>query len=518
MVYYDEGTQMFAAGAGNNPGKLQSLNATPGQAGVPFGLTLQSPLPSFTAFPGAFTSTFHQADFTFANTFQTMAPNLKTPYTENWDFGIQREVAKDSVLEVRYVGNESHRGWRRINYNEVNIFENGFLQEFQNAQNNLKINGSNGFPNTFQFKGLPGEVPLPIFDAAFGARGTCTGCNAILGNYTSATFITQLQQGQAGLLANTLATNSAFVCRMFGSTFIPCAAKFGFNAPGPYPINFFLTNPFSAGTLQLTEDSGQTNYNGLQVNFRGRRGNGFTYGANYTWSHSFSNIWGDNANNDGPIKTIRNKSGDMAPSMFDQRHVFNFYSLYDLPFGRNKLINVTNPIVNGIVGGWRLSGILTVASGDAFRLGSGRDTVNLNDAGIMLASGVTASQIEQAFTVAPATGTNKFYLPPSMIGPDGRANPNTFITPTTAGLFGNYLYLYGRNNWNIDSSLEKTFSLTERWKLGIWFAATNILNHPIWNPANPGTTLSIQSTTFGQMTGGPANGPRVVQARAMITF
>jgi hypothetical protein len=518
MVYYDEGTQMFAAGAGNNPGKLQSLNATPGQAGIPFGLTLQSPLPSFTSFPGSFTSTFNQADFTFANTFQTMAPNLKTPYTENWDFGIQREVAKDSVLEVRYVGNESHRGWRRINYNEVNIFENGFLQEFQNAQNNLKINGSNGFPNTFQFKGLPGEVPLPIFDAAFGARGSCTGCGAILGNYSNGGFITQLQQGQAGALANTLATNSAFMCRMFGSTFSPCANRFGFNAPGPYPINFFLTNPFSAGQLLLTEDSGQTNYNGLQVNFRGRRGNGFTYGANYTWSHSFSNIWGDNANNDGPIKTIRNKGGDMAPSMFDQRHVFNFYSLYDLPFGRNKLVNVTNPIVNAIVGGWKLSGIFTVASGDAFRLGSARDTVNLNDAGIMLASGVTASQIEQAFTVAPATGTNKFYLPPSMIGPDGRANPNTFITPTTAGLFGNYLYLYGRNNWNIDSSLEKTISLTERWKLGIWFAATNILNHPIWNPATPGTTLSIQSTTFGQMTGGPANGPRVVQARAMITF
>jgi hypothetical protein len=206
---------------------------------------------------------------------------------------------------------------------------------------------------------------------------------------------------------------------MFGSTFTPCANRFGFNAPGAYPINFFLTNPFSAGTLQLTEDSGQTNYNGLQVNFRGRRGNGFTYGANYTWSHSFSNIWGDNANNDGPIKTIRNKSGDMAPSMFDQRHVFNFYSLYDLPFGRNKLINVTNPIVNGIVGGWKLSGILTVASGDAFRLGSARQTVNTNDAGIILAPGVTAAQIQQAMNVSPAKGVNMFFLPPSMIGPDG---------------------------------------------------------------------------------------------------
>jgi hypothetical protein len=528
MVYYDEGTQMFAAGAGNNPGKLQSLQLTPGQNGVPFGLTLQSPLPTnFTAFPGAFAQTFHQADFTFGSTFQTMAPNLRTPYTENWNFGVQRELIKDTVLEVRYVGNASHSGWRRIDYNEVNIFENGFLQEFKNAQNNLAINAANGLANTFQFKGLPGEVPLPIFDAAFGARGTCTGCNAILGNYGNSTFITQLQQGQAGALANTLATNSAFVCRMFGSTLSPCANRLGFNAPGPYPINFFLTNPFSAGSLLLTEDSGATNYHGMQVNLRGRRGNSFTYVANYTWSHSFSNIWGDNANDDGPIKTIRNKALDMQPSLFDQRHVFNFYSLYQLPIGRNKLVNITNPILDTFIGGWRLSGIFTIATGSPFRLGSGRLTVNGNDAGLILAPGVTAGQIQQAMNISPVPGsTNRYWLPPSMIGPDGRANPAFFITPTTPGVFGNYLFLYGRNNWNIDSSIEKTFSLTERWKLNLWMSALNTLNHPVWNPnPNPNippfpqnnATLSIQSTTFGQMTA-PSNGARVLQFRALVTF
>jgi hypothetical protein len=520
MVYYDEGTQMFAAGAGNNPGKLQSLQIVPGQNGVPFGLTLQSPLPAFTSFPGAYATTFHQADFTFGNTFQTMAPNLRTPYTENWNFGVEREIMKDTVLEARYVGDESHSGWRRINYNEVNIFENGFLQEFQNAQNNLKINAANGFANTFQNKGLPGEVALPIFDAAFAARGTCTGCGAILGNYSNGGFITDLQTGQAGLLANSLATSSAFVCRMFGSTFSPCANKFGFNAPGPYPINFFLTNPFSAGNLLLTEDSGATKYNSLQINLRGRRGQSFTYVANYTWSHSFSNIWGDNANNDGPIKTIRNKAGDMAPSPFDQRHVFNFYSLYDLPVGKNKMINIRNPIVDTFLGGWKVSGILTIASGNVFRLGSGRDLVNLNDAGIVLPSGVNADTVQQAFNITPVGGssTNKFFLPSSMIGADGRANPNFFITPTTPGLFGSYLYLYGRNNWNIDSSISKTFSLTERWKLNLWMSALNVLNHPIFNPSGAGTTLSIQSATFGQITNGPANGARVLQFRANVAF
>jgi hypothetical protein len=105
-----------------------------------------------------------------------------------------------------------------------------------------------------------------------------------------------------------------------------------------------------------------------------------------------------------------------------------------------------------------------------------------------------------------------------MIGPDGRANPSFFITPTTPGVFGNYLYLYGRNNWDIDSSVSKTFSLTERWKLNLWMSALNVLNHPIFNPSGAGSTVSIQSTTFGQITGGPANGARVLQFRANVTF
>jgi hypothetical protein len=257
------------------------------------------------------------------------------------------------------------------------------------------------------------------------------------------------------------------------------------------------------------------------VNLRGHRGNGFSYIANYTWSHSFSNVWGDNANNDGSIKTIRDKSLDMKPSLFDQRHVFNFYSLYDLPFGRNKLVSIRNPVLDTFVGGWKLSGIFTFATGSPFRLGSGRLTVNGNDAGLFLAPGITAAQIQQMMSISQVPGSNnRYYLPPSLIGPDGRANPNFFITPTTPGVFGNYLFLYGRNNWNIDSAIEKSFSISERWKLNLWMSALNVLNHPIWNPNPnnpPSATLTITSATFGQMTA-PANGPRVLQFRAMVSF
>jgi len=146
-----------------------------------------------------------------------------------------------------------------------------------------------------------------------------------------------------------------------------------------------------------------------------------------------------------------------------------------------------------------------------------------NIGGIVLAPGVTKAQIQNAMSISQVPGsTNRYWLPPSMIGPNGQANPAFFLTPA-AGTFGDYLFLYGRNNWNVDSAIEKTFALTERWKLSLWMSSTNVLNHPIWNPNPtdpnnpPRLTLTTTSPTFGQMTA-PQNPPRNLQWRALVTF
>ena len=41
------------------------------------------------------------------------------------------------AVEVRYVGTRSREQWATYNYNEINILENGFLNEFKLAQANL---------------------------------------------------------------------------------------------------------------------------------------------------------------------------------------------------------------------------------------------------------------------------------------------------------------------------------------------------------------------------------------------
>src|SRR5204862_3954583 len=84
-------------------------------------------------------SVINQADQTFTRTISGFDPTLRAPYTVNWNVGFQREVWDNGVLEARYVGTQTHLAWRTSNLNEINIFENGFLNEFKLAQNNLAI-------------------------------------------------------------------------------------------------------------------------------------------------------------------------------------------------------------------------------------------------------------------------------------------------------------------------------------------------------------------------------------------
>jgi hypothetical protein len=520
ITVYDEGSQFFAAGVGNNPGKFFTQSAIFGST-APYGTSLLNvPAGSLPAFP-AYTPVFHQAQFTFNNTFIGSNPDLRAPYVINWNFGVQRELKRDLVLEVRYVGNESHHSWRTSTLNEVNIFENGFLQEFKNAQNNLAI--ANGITvgqlptarltvNNFSNQGLPGQVNLPIFQAAFGAIGS-TAAVATGSGFGSTGFITNLQNGAAGSLANSLATSSTYMCHMFGTNFLPCASRLGYNAAGAYPINFFLLNPFSAGSLLYVDDKGWNDYNGLQVTLRKRFSRGLTWQGYYTFSKSMTNLPADNAQQTQDWTTLRNEHLDVRPSAFDIRHTFQSIGTYDLPVGKNRLLNLNNHIVDSLIGGWTFGSVLTLRSGLPVKMTGGFPTVNVNDSGVILAPGVSLSEIQGMMVNTQAANTSRQTLNTQLIGPDGRANTQYFLTPMIPGVWGNQLYLYNKNVFALDASLTKNFKIRERGRLVIWAGATNLLNHPIWGLGS----LNVQSTTFGQ-TGGPANSARAMQFRGTLNF
>ena len=129
-------------------------------------------------------------------------PSIKPEYIESWTVGLQRQVGKNTVVEVRYVANHGVDLWSAVNLNEVNTVENGFAQQFQAAQNNLAIANGISVPqlllsassgtgikltsNNYGNQGLPGQVAVPLITTAIGSS-------------TDQTTVTQLTQGRGWL-------------------------------------------------------------------------------------------------------------------------------------------------------------------------------------------------------------------------------------------------------------------------------------------------------------------------------
>jgi hypothetical protein len=516
ISYYDEGLIAFETAAGNGPGATQTLALPPF---TPGSLNLQTPLPEFTRTPATFSFPVPMSGLTFTRGFTTYSDDIKSPMIVNWTFGYQRELWRNAALEIRYVGNRGKNIWRSYDLNETNVIENGFVDEFRSAQQNLQINLANGRTG-FANNGLPGQVALPIFETAFGPRGSQPGLSSGA-SFTNANFINQLEQGEAGALANSLAgsggQNFQYLCRLVGSNLPACASR-GYNAPGPYPINFFQTNPFAAGSsVRLLTDEASTKYDSLQLQFRQRPVSGLNMTMNYTYAKARTDRFFINTTTVQDYRTLRNKDLDWGPTAYDLRHIFQAYGTYELPVGRNRRFNIDNPVLDQILGGWSASAIVKLQTGRPFLLESGRNTLNQEDAGVIL-NGISVEELQKMVQVSPGTNGFVYYFDQRLIGPDGRANPEFITYPTEPGQQGQYVYLYGPGLATVDFGLSKTFRLGGDRTFSFEGLFINAFNHrnPVVGGAN-GTTLSIDSTTFGQTTGS-AVGARDIQFRLVFSY
>jgi carboxypeptidase family protein len=504
----------------------QNFGLANGQNGfTPGSRNLGDPLPPFVPSPASFSFPQPVSNFTFLNRLlTTINPNIKSPHSQQWSFGIQRELVKNSVFEIRYVGNRTVDGWLSKEINEVNIFENGFLKEFRDAQNNLTIfraaNPNCGANCNFGNSGLPGQVNLPIFTAAFQASGP--GRPAVTNGFTTAGIVNDLTLGRAGAVANTIANNFNFFCRMVGASFAPCAAR-NYTGPATYPINFFQANPFNSGSrVYYLDNLARTNYNALQIEFRHRYSRGLSMGMNYTYGKGLANggngaIYREQFQGQHQFTTNRDFDLDYGPTDFDVRHAFSFNGTYDLPFGHGKKFLSQSRLLDVFVGAWTLGSIVQIQSGTPFRLTSGSQTVNTNDSGVVL-SGISRKELQNSVGVFNGSGPFVTLIDPKLLGPDGRPNPALFTAPSTPGEFGEYIYLYGPKFVSADFAATKRFTITERVKAAFQAEFLNAFNHPNFVLTGFGNVnLSVNNTTFGQQTR-TAQAPRQIQFRLQFEF
>src|SRR5262249_61226931 len=106
---------------------------------------------------------FGNFGFTFA-----IDPNLQTPRVQEYNFGIQREFGSNAI-EIRYVGSRSDNLWRGIDYNQIDITNNGFAADFLRARANLLAaerarQTDSSIPLSGAYNpNVPGRVQLAVF-------------------------------------------------------------------------------------------------------------------------------------------------------------------------------------------------------------------------------------------------------------------------------------------------------------------------------------------------------------------
>ncbi len=513
MRTYQEGAQNFWAFASNSGSFFfQQGSLSPDTTGAvgtfqPGSLYLGQPLPPYALFPNAWASTLPASTLTFNSSFFAMNPNIRQPYVEQWNFGVQRQIGNGTAIEVRYVGNLALHTWFSENLNEVNIFENGFLQEFKNAQSNLAINQANGKGNTFANNGLPGQVPLPIFAAAFG--GATTGSP-----YTQ--FLTQLQTGAAGSVAGTLASTQSDICNMYGAKFAPCAAlKLG-GAGTSYPINFFEVNPFTAGrALNYLDAMGSSNYHSMQAELRQQLTHGMEFNVNYTLSKSLvlGPVNGYQANAGGSFTTDRNFRLSYRPSNYDIRNIVHASGTYDLPFGKGQRYLNSGKLADEVLGHWTLGTIVVLQSGPPTQLSGGYLTVNGNDSGVLLGPGVTAKTLQNAVGVYRTGNPWVLTMNPALIGANGGVASSVYTPNNIAGVWGANPYIYGPHWFNADLSVNKSIPLRESVRMTLQGQFLNVFNHPAFGMG----TLNATSLSYAQTTGTITTARRI-EIRANIEF
>src|SRR5262249_36334855 len=118
--------------------------------------------------------------------------NLQVPYSQTWTASIGRKLTRDIGVDFRYVGTRHLQDWFAYNFNEINIVENNFLNEFRNAQKNLQANMAAGRGTTFAYTGAAGTVPLPTFLAYYNALGASRAADPASysgNNWTNTTFV-----------------------------------------------------------------------------------------------------------------------------------------------------------------------------------------------------------------------------------------------------------------------------------------------------------------------------------------
>ncbi len=264
------------------------------------------------------------------------------------------------------------------------------------------------------------------------------------------------------------------------------------NAPLPGITAFASRAPYPefAG-IQYLRAEGVANYNGLGMKLSQRFGSNLTTLFSYTWSKALddgSAIRG--VANDFAPENMRCRSCEYGLASFNIPHRFVTSILYNLPFGKGQKFLNHGGIVNQVVGGWQVSTITTLQSGQPI------DTTSWDSAGTSFSPNSNRINCVSPDQVLPNPTANAYF------------NPAAFSN-TVAGQYGNCARnnLKGPHQVNIDFSAIKDFRIAERQALQFRMEMFNAPNHVEWGSPSTswGSSNVAAPSSFGQIRGTAAS-------------
>ena len=388
---------------------------------------------------------------------------ITTPYNYQAAFSYEREIGKGFKVQAAYVGRFARN---LLAQRDVATFNN-----LKDPKSGMTFYQAMAQLINLRYSGTPvtSVAPIPWFqNITPGLAGTFT----LLGVPTLLT-----------------ATQRAYMRIAYPSVGGPAGgfADYTFrqvqwnNTPIAFANAIFVDPQYAALVTWAT--IAKSNYHSGQLSITKRLSRDLAFDINYTLSHSIDNASGlQNAGNYSTAALIFNPldlNSQYANSDFDVRHIVNANWIYGLPFGRGKMFGRSaNKWVNGLIGGWQLTGVFRWNSGFpvASPFGSQRWPTNWNISSTL----VRTRPLDTTTNTTPVAGPNIFADPlAAYLGfrdaiPGEGGDRNVFRLP---GYF------------DIDSGLYKSFKIGERNVITLRWEVYNVTNtQTLTNPSGFGVS------------------------------
>lgn len=411
-------------------------------------------------------------------------PNLRTPYVQEWQFSIQHEVSPGTIIEARYLGNKATKLLRGFDFNQIDIFSNGYFDDFQRARSNgfLALAANGDFDPRFDPQ-VAGSRRLTFFPLLGGD-----------GALSNSTVQGLIRSGQPGSLAGLYIVN-----RLTGAD-----ADFRRNR--------------TALPADLVTNFSNSSYHAMQLEIGRRMRKGLGYQLNYSFSKVLTDSSGASQVRFDPFLDLHSPQIERSRADFDITHVINGNMVWELPFGRGK--RRSRPALDRWIGGWSLGGVLSWQTGAPLSIYSGRGTLNRsarsgkNTADTALDLNRLQEVVRLRVTPDGPYIVDRGAINPrdnSGVAPDGEPSfdGQLFFHPA-AGKLGALQrnLLSGPSAFSLDLALGKETTIGEGRSLKFGAKVANVLNHPVFYVGDQ----YIGSTQFGRI------GSTLVKARVVELY